>query len=138
MCWWIFTRGHRDEERRETHSLARGLVVVLVDRRVEVALAREELDGRLDLADVQAEARRDDVHVAALVARAVLRVVIQDPLPERRHLVQLAEQFRRFGYTFIVQVLDLALAADDLLQPETRSDGVLRQTPVAYKKSSAK
>ena len=54
--------------------------MVLVDRRVEVALAREELDGRLDLAEVQAEARRDAVRVAALVARAVLRVVVQDPL----------------------------------------------------------
>ena len=85
VCWWIFTRGHRDEERRKlTRSWTCG-----GPRRSSSSRwpSLEELDGRLDLAEVQAEARRDAVRVAALVARAVLRVVVQDPLLQGRHAV---------------------------------------------------
>ena len=46
--------GTGDEEGNDTRP-ASWTAVVLVDRRAEAALAREELDGRLDLAEVQSQ-----------------------------------------------------------------------------------
>ena len=50
-----------------------------------------------------------------------------------RFPVQLIEPHRRFGNIPLVEMLDLALAVDDLLQPISRSDGVLWQTVNAFK-----
>ena len=57
-------------------SRARGLVVVVVDGRFEVAMEREEVDGVLDTVAGGPETPDDTVNRAALVARAVLSVVV--------------------------------------------------------------
>ena len=55
-----------------------------------------------------------------------------------RFPVQLIEPHRRFGNIPLVEMLDLALAVDDLLQPISRSDGVLWQTVNAFKEREPK
>ena len=52
--------------------------------------------------------------------------------------LQLAEPPRRFGNIIWVEVLALAPAIDDLLQPEPRPDGVLRQAAHACVEHLAK
>ena len=51
---------------------------------------------------------------------------------------QRLENFLRKASFCRGQVLEFALAIYDLLQPESRSHVVLRQTPATYEKSSAK